>query len=45
MLILKPGGQPSIIPPIYVPCDSPNVVRLKNLPNEFPLNFVYLIIE
>src|SRR5690554_6674668 len=39
-------GQPSIIPPIAVPCDSPKVVTTKFFPKEFPAIicfFKYLI--
>ena len=34
--IFTPAGHPSIIPPTAIPCDSPNVVREKILPNLFP---------
>ena len=32
MSISIPAGQPSITPPIAVPCDSPNDVSLNILP-------------
>lgn len=31
-----PGGQPSITQPIAGPCDSPNVVTVKRVPNVLP---------
>jgi hypothetical protein len=33
MMVL--GITPSIIPPTALPCDSPNEVSLKRVPNEF----------
>ena len=35
-LIFNPAGQPSIIPPREGPWDSPKVVNVNMLPNEFP---------
>jgi hypothetical protein len=36
MFISAPDGTPSITPPIALPCDSPNVVKRKIVPIEFP---------
>jgi hypothetical protein len=33
--ISSPAGQPSIIPPMAFPCDSPNDVNLNNCPKLF----------
>ena len=35
--ISNPAGQPSIIPPIIEPCDSPKDVSLNNFPKVFPI--------
>jgi hypothetical protein len=35
MSSLSPAGQPSIIPPIAAPCDSPKEVNLNNSPKLF----------
>jgi hypothetical protein len=32
--ICNPAGNPSIIPPIAIPCDSPKVVNFKRFPKE-----------
>ena len=34
----NPAGQPSMITPIDLPCDSPKVDILNSLPNVFPTN-------
>jgi len=35
LLMTIPAGQPSMIPPIASPCDSPNEVKRKTEPKVF----------
>jgi hypothetical protein len=37
------GGQPSMTTPTPLPCDSPHVVILNNVPNVFPGMFIPLL--
>ena len=36
----RPGSMPSTTPPTPLPCDSPNEVSLKSVPNVFPAKVV-----